>query len=206
MNLYLSSAVVTMWTQVFPVTQMSQHGLDAMIHKAAPEAPQTAAMPARLAGSLGSSSLERMPGTTKSMWRLSMNMKPIRTDDDLRAAFQRLELVFQAQAGTPEEDEMEILVTLIEAYEHKHFPIGPADPVEAINQTLARRIAHPLRKPSGLGIAMHGGFQAAKFDPRPSGFGVAASRHERQLADKLGSIGFCSCYAIDSCLRLCSEG
>lgn len=61
-----------------------------------------------------------------------MNIKPIRNDEDLQAAFKRLELVFQAQEGTPEEDEMEILVTLIEAYENKHFPIGPADPVEAI--------------------------------------------------------------------------
>ena len=61
-----------------------------------------------------------------------MNIKPIRSDDDLRAAFKRLELVFQAQEGTPEADEMEILVTLIEAYEHKHYPIGPADPIEAI--------------------------------------------------------------------------
>ena len=61
-----------------------------------------------------------------------MNIKPIRNDDDLRAAFKRLEPVFQAEAGTPEADERKILVTLIEAYENKHFPVGPADPVEAI--------------------------------------------------------------------------
>lgn len=61
-----------------------------------------------------------------------MNIKPIRSDDDLRAAFKRLEPIFQAQEGTPEADEMEVLVTLIEAYEHRHFPIGPANPVEAI--------------------------------------------------------------------------
>ena len=61
-----------------------------------------------------------------------MNIKPIRNDDDLRAAFKRLEPLFQAEEGTPEADEMEILVTLIEAYENKHFPVGPADPVEAI--------------------------------------------------------------------------
>jgi HTH-type transcriptional regulator/antitoxin HigA len=61
-----------------------------------------------------------------------MNIKPIRNDDDLRAAFLRLEPIFQAEEGTPEADEMEILVTLIEAYEQKHYPIGPADPVEAI--------------------------------------------------------------------------
>ncbi|MBI3479005.1 MAG: transcriptional regulator [Nitrosomonadales bacterium] len=62
-----------------------------------------------------------------------MNIKPIRNDEDLRAAFKRLELGFQAQDGTPEADEMEILVTLIEAYDHyKHYPINVADPVEAI--------------------------------------------------------------------------
>ena len=61
-----------------------------------------------------------------------MNIKPIRNDDDLRAAFKRLERVYQAKEGTPQADEMEILVTLIEAYEHKHFPTGLVDPVEAI--------------------------------------------------------------------------
>ncbi len=61
-----------------------------------------------------------------------MNIKPIRSDDDLRAAFKQLELVFPAAEGTPQADEMEVLVTLIEAYEQKHYPIGPADPVEAI--------------------------------------------------------------------------
>ena len=61
-----------------------------------------------------------------------MNIKPIRSDDDLRAAYKQLELVFQAREGTPEADEMEVLVTLIEAYEHKRCPMGPADPVEAI--------------------------------------------------------------------------
>ena len=61
-----------------------------------------------------------------------MNIKPIRSDEDLQAAFRRLEAIFQAEAGTPEGDEMEILVALIDANENKHFPIGPADPIEAI--------------------------------------------------------------------------
>jgi HTH-type transcriptional regulator/antitoxin HigA len=62
----------------------------------------------------------------------NMTIKPIRNDDDLRAAFRHLETVFQAEEGTPEADEREILVMLIEAYENQHYPIGPADPVEAI--------------------------------------------------------------------------
>src|SRR5450830_745798 len=73
-----------------------------------------------------------MHDMTKLTWRPSMNIKPIRNDDDLRAAFKRLEPVFQAQEGTPEADEMEILVTLIEAYEHKNYPMVASDPVDAI--------------------------------------------------------------------------
>jgi HTH-type transcriptional regulator/antitoxin HigA len=61
-----------------------------------------------------------------------MNIKPIRNDDDLRAAFMRLEAIYQAPQGTPEADEVEVLAILIETYESEHYPIGPADPVEAI--------------------------------------------------------------------------
>lgn len=61
-----------------------------------------------------------------------MNIKPIHNDDDLRAVFARLEQIFQAPQGTPEADEMEVLATLVEAYENRHYPVGPADPVEAI--------------------------------------------------------------------------
>ncbi|HUW00416.1 MAG TPA: transcriptional regulator [Gallionella sp.] len=83
-----------------------------------------------------------------------MNIKPIHNNDDLQSAFKRLELVYQAQEGTPEADEMEILVTLIEAYEHKHFPINPADPVEAIKfrmeqQGLTQKDLEPFIGSSG---------------------------------------------------------
>jgi len=83
-----------------------------------------------------------------------MHIKPIRTDDDLRVALRRLEAVFQAEDGSPESDEMEVLVTLIEAYENRHYPIGPADPVEAIKfrmeqQGLTPRDLEPFIGPSG---------------------------------------------------------
>jgi HTH-type transcriptional regulator/antitoxin HigA len=61
-----------------------------------------------------------------------MNIKSIRSDEDLQEAFRHLERIFQAKEGTPETDEMEILVTLIEAYENQYYPIGPPDPIEAI--------------------------------------------------------------------------
>ena len=65
-------------------------------------------------------------------WSLERALTGPPNDDDLREAFKRLERVFQAPDGTPEADEMEILVTLIEAYEQTHYPMGSADPVEAI--------------------------------------------------------------------------
>ena len=52
-----------------------------------------------------------------------VNIKFIRNDDDLINAFVRLESIFQADKGTPEAEEMEILVALIEAYEDKYYPI-----------------------------------------------------------------------------------
>ncbi len=61
-----------------------------------------------------------------------MSIKPIRNDDDLQRAFRRLEKIFQANEGTPQADERDVLVTLIEAYETKRYDFGPADPVEAI--------------------------------------------------------------------------
>ena len=61
-----------------------------------------------------------------------MTIKTIRSERDLRAAFKRLDVIFQAAAGTPQADEMEVLAALIEAYENKHYPISPPDPVDAI--------------------------------------------------------------------------
>jgi len=61
-----------------------------------------------------------------------MNIKPIRNDADLRAAFARLSSIYQAPANTPEADEMEVLTALIEVYENQHYPITPPDPVDAI--------------------------------------------------------------------------
>lgn len=60
-----------------------------------------------------------------------MYIKPIRNDADLTAAFVRLEPIFQAEVGTPEADEMEVLVALIEAFESKSYPITSTYPVKA---------------------------------------------------------------------------
>lgn len=61
-----------------------------------------------------------------------MNLKPIRTETDYRAALNRLEEIFDAKLGTSESDELEILSLLIDDYEKKHYPIEAPDPIEAI--------------------------------------------------------------------------
>jgi HTH-type transcriptional regulator / antitoxin HigA len=61
-----------------------------------------------------------------------MNIKPIRTEADYEAACKRIDEIFQAEPGTPEEEELDILATLVDAYEEKHFPIGKPHPIKAI--------------------------------------------------------------------------
>lgn len=61
-----------------------------------------------------------------------MNIKPIRTDADYREALKKVESLMTAEFNTPEGEKLDILVTLIEAYERKHFPLDLPDPVEAI--------------------------------------------------------------------------
>jgi len=83
-----------------------------------------------------------------------MTIKPIRTDDDLKKVLRRLEKIFQADEGTPQADERDVLVTLVEAYENKHYDFGPADPVEAIKfrmeqEGLTPRDLEPFIGPSG---------------------------------------------------------
>ncbi|SEM93665.1 helix-turn-helix domain-containing protein [Nitrosomonas marina] len=61
-----------------------------------------------------------------------MEIKPIKTDADYRAALQEVESLMSAEPNTPEGEKLDILVTLIEAYERKHFLLELPDPVEAI--------------------------------------------------------------------------
>lgn len=64
--------------------------------------------------------------------RFKMNIFPIRTEDDYDAVLKRIDQLMNAELGTPEGDELDILVTLVEAYEVKHYPIPACDPIEAI--------------------------------------------------------------------------
>jgi HTH-type transcriptional regulator / antitoxin HigA len=61
-----------------------------------------------------------------------LEIKPIRTEQEHRAALRRLEEVWEAEPGTPESDELDVHSVLIEAYEDEHYPIDPPDPIKAI--------------------------------------------------------------------------
>lgn len=61
-----------------------------------------------------------------------MNIKPIRTESDYRLTLERLELIFDAEIGTPDSDEADILGLMVDEYEKKHYPIDAPDPIEAI--------------------------------------------------------------------------
>ncbi len=78
-----------------------------------------------------------------------MNIKPIKTENDHHEALKETEKLMFAQKDTPQGDRLDVLVTLIEAYEEKHHPILPPDPVEAIihqmeSQGLSRKDLIPL--------------------------------------------------------------
>jgi HTH-type transcriptional regulator/antitoxin HigA len=97
-------------------------------------------------------------------------IKPIRTKRDYEAALTEIERLWGAKAKTPEGDRLDVLATLIDAYETEHYPMDPPDPIEAIKfrmeqQGLTRkdleeiigtrtRIAEVLSRKRGLSITM----------------------------------------------------
>lgn len=61
-----------------------------------------------------------------------MAIKPIRTEDDHELALEEIEQLWSAEPGTDDADRLDVLATLVDAYETKHHPIPPPDPVDAI--------------------------------------------------------------------------
>jgi HTH-type transcriptional regulator / antitoxin HigA len=98
------------------------------------------------------------------------NVKPIRSNADYEAALKEVERLWGAKSGSPNGDRLDVLATLIDAYEAEHFPLDPPDPIEAIKfrmeqQNLTRRdleeiigsrtrIAEVLNRKRGLSIGM----------------------------------------------------
>jgi HTH-type transcriptional regulator/antitoxin HigA len=97
-------------------------------------------------------------------------LRPIRSERDYEHALAEVEELWGAKAGTPKGDRLDILATLIEAYETEHYPMDPPDPIEAIKfrmeqQGLTRkdleqilgtrtRVSEVLNRKRGLSINM----------------------------------------------------
>jgi len=72
-----------------------------------------------------------------------MEIKPIRNERDHQRALGEIERLWDASTGTPKGDRLEVLVTLVEAYERVHFPLDPPDPLEAIRFRLEQQGLSP---------------------------------------------------------------
>src|SRR5512147_2913579 len=69
-----------------------------------------------------------------------MEIKPIRSEADYEAALKEIETLVNSQPGTPEGDRMDVLVTLVQAYEASHYPIPePDDPVGVLEYYMESR-------------------------------------------------------------------
>src|SRR5437870_10289975 len=67
------------------------------------------------------------------------DVQPIRTKKDYEAALRDIERLWGAKSGTPEGDRLDVLATLVDAYEAVHFPMDPPDPIEAIRFRMEQR-------------------------------------------------------------------
>jgi HTH-type transcriptional regulator / antitoxin HigA len=70
---------------------------------------------------------------------MSITIKPIHTEADHAAALATIERLWDAKPGTRDGDALEVLATLVDAYERQHTPILPPDPVEAIKFRLEQQ-------------------------------------------------------------------
>ena len=99
-----------------------------------------------------------------------MHLKPIKSEFDYQEALKAIELLWGAQEGSPEGDRLDVLTTLVEAYEESHFPIDIPDPIDAIKFRLEQqgkdkksligvignrtRVYEVLRRDRGLSLTM----------------------------------------------------
>jgi len=70
---------------------------------------------------------------------MRMDIKLVETEEDYRVTLGEIESLMRAEPDTPEGERLDVLVTLVEAYERQHFPMDPPDPVEAIKFVMDQR-------------------------------------------------------------------
>src|SRR5437879_8409354 len=129
-----------------------------------------------------------------------MDIKPIKNKRDYEQALQRVESLWKSPEGSAENDELDVLATLIEAYEREHFPMDLPDPVEAIKFRLEQegkdsraligvigqrtRVYEVLRGKRSLSLNM---IRAARQVWHPANVSIQPGRNRRKSA---GATGF----------------
>lgn len=100
---------------------------------------------------------------------MTADLRPIRTEEDYEDALAEVERLWGAASGTAEGDRLDILATLIDAYEARTFPIDPPDPIDAIRfrmeqQGLTRKDLEPIIGPRGRVAEVLGRRRALSID------------------------------------------
>ena len=101
---------------------------------------------------------------------MRVELKPIRTKADYKAALAEVERLWGAMGGTSKGDRLDVLATLIDAFEARHYPMDPPDPIEAIQFRMEQlgltrkdlepligtraRVAEVMNRKRGLSIEM----------------------------------------------------
>ena len=117
-----------------------------------------------------------------------MDIKPIKTKADYKAALKAVESLVNAKARTPDGDRLDALVTLIEAYERQHFPMDLPDVVEAIKFRMEQQglTAKDLEPLIGRSHRVYGvfnrkrGLTLAMLQRLPTGLGIPAGSRLKQ--------------------------
>jgi HTH-type transcriptional regulator/antitoxin HigA len=86
---------------------------------------------------------DRHPEAQQALQAQTMNIRPIKNETDYQAALTEIERLFEAMPGTPESDRLEVLTTLVEAYEERKYNIPLPDPIEAIKYYMENRSLAP---------------------------------------------------------------
>ncbi|HSU13728.1 transcriptional regulator [Longimicrobium sp.] len=74
---------------------------------------------------------------------MDVKVRPIRTEADYDAALAEVSVLMDAVPGTPDGDRFDVLVTLVEAYEARHWAIAAPDPIEAIRIRMEQKHLRP---------------------------------------------------------------
>jgi len=108
-----------------------------------------------------------------------MTIKPIKTERDYQAALKEITRLWHAAPHSSKSDRLEVLVTLVEAYEQKHYQVEPPDPVEAIKF----RMEQLGLKPSDLGKILGGRNRVSEILNRKRKLTVDMMRSLRKRLD-----------------------